>query len=149
MQARVPRARGWRPAQGFELILLDAPCSATGTIRRHPDIWRLKSPDDVASMAALQRQLLDAATSMLAPGGVLLYATCSLQREECEVLAGQVLAAEAGLKRLPIKASEVSGPAGLITAEGDLRTLPSDLAAAGGMDGFYACRLQSMAASPG
>lgn len=128
----------WRPTRSFELILLDAPCSATGTIRRHPDIWHLRTPEDVRQAAALQDQLLRAAMEMLAPGGTLIYSTCSLQPEEGEQRIDALLASGAPVARRPIAAAELFGMDDLITAIGDLRSLPHNL---GGMDGFYACRL--------
>ena len=131
----------WRPETPFELILLDAPCTATGTIRRHPDIWHLKTPEDVRRMAALQEKLLAAAASMLAPGGVLVYGTCSLQPEEGERLVEGFLVTEPALRRRPVEAAEVFGLEALLTLRGELRTLPSHFGESGGMDGFYAARL--------
>ena len=131
----------WRPARPATHILLDLPCSATGTIRRHPDVWRLKTPDDVARLCGTQDRLLTAAVDMLAPGGTLVACVCSLQPEEGPARIAALLAAGAPLRRRPITPAEVGGLAELITADGDLRTLPCHLADAGGMDGFYACRL--------
>lgn len=128
----------WRPARPVDLILLDAPCSATGTIRRHPDIWHLRTPEDIDQAAALQDQLLRAAMEMLTPGGALIYITCSLQPEECEQRIDAFLASGAPAARRPIIAAELFGLDELITPLGDMRTLPHHL---GGMDGFYACRL--------
>jgi 16S rRNA (cytosine967-C5)-methyltransferase len=134
----VADALTWRPDKLFDFILLDAPCSATGTIRRHPDIWHLRAPEDVAQAAALQDQLLQAAIEMLAPGGTLIYITCSLQPEECEQRIDAFLASGAPVTRRPIDATELFGLDELITPLGDMRTLPHHL---GGLDGFYACRL--------
>ncbi len=128
----------WRPAKPFDFILLDAPCSATGTIRRHSDIWHLRRPEDVARAALVQDQMLQAAMEMLAPGGTLIYSTCSLQPEECEQRIEAFLAAGVPAARRPIAAAELFGLDELITPPGDMRTLPHHL---GGMDGFYACRL--------
>lgn len=138
----VADATTWRPPEPFEAVLLDAPCSATGTLRRHPDIARLKEPKDVRSLSGLQDALLANAVRMLAPGGVLVYATCSLQLEEGPTRIAALLAGDAPLARVPIRDEEVGGPAEAVTAEGDLRTLPCHLAERGGMDGFYACRLR-------
>jgi 16S rRNA (cytosine967-C5)-methyltransferase len=138
--------RAWRPDRRFELILLDAPCSATGTIRRHPDVWRLKTPAEVARMAAIQRELAESALAMLAPGGRLVFGTCSLEPEEGEAIAEALLKAHAGLRRQPVQAAEIGGLAELLSPAGDLRTLPCHLAGAGGLDGFYACRLSLAAA---
>ncbi len=130
----------WRPDQTFEAILLDAPCSATGTIRRHPEIPHLRRPGDIADCAAMQDRLLDAADAMLAPGGTLIYAVCSLQDEEG---FGRVAAACArlGLQRLPLTAEDVPWLPEAITPLGDLRTHPGMWADRGGMDGFFAARL--------
>lgn len=132
----------WQPPDAAELILLDAPCTATGTLRRHPDIARLKSPDDVAAMAEMQARLLAAAARMLAPDGTLVYAVCSLQPEEGPQQIDRLLAADPGLARVPVGPEEVGGLAEAITAEGDLQTLPCHWPEAGGLDGFYACRLR-------
>ena len=143
LEAELIRAdiKAWRPPAPFELILLDMPCTATGTIRRHPDIWRLKNAADVVEMAALQRRLVEAALDMLAPGGRLVFGTCSLQPAEGEGLAAAVLAEHAVIRRQPILPAEIGGLAELINGEGDLRTMPCHLAGQGGLDGFFACRV--------
>jgi 16S rRNA (cytosine967-C5)-methyltransferase len=138
----VADARAWRPESRFDAVLLDVPCSATGTIRRHPDIARIKRPGDPAALALIQDALLDAAIALLAPGGRLVYACCSLQPEEGPERIAALLARAPGLTREPVEAAEVGGMAELIDAAGDLRTLPCHLAEAGGMDGFYAARLR-------
>jgi len=122
-------------------ILLDAPCSATGTIRRHPDIPWLKRAEDLATLTELQDRLLANAARMLAPGGVLVFCTCSLEPSEGVERAEAALAANPDLKRHPIRPDEVGGLGELITAQGDLRSRPDQLANLGGIDGFYACRL--------
>ena len=132
----------WHPREQAECVLLDAPCTATGTLRRHPDIARLKSPKDVTRLMAVQDRLLDAATAMLAPGGMLVYCTCSLQPEEGEQRIAALLDRKSDLVRVPIAPAEVGGLPELLTAEGALRTLPCHLSAQGGMDGFYAVRLR-------
>ena len=141
-------ATEFAPAAPVDAILLDAPCSSTGTIRRHPDIAWLKTPDDVAEAAKLQARLLNAAVSMLAPGGVLVYAVCSLQPEEGPAQIDALLAGNADIVRAPIAGGELAGLDALsppaITAAGDVRTLPCHFAAAGGMDGFYIARLQRL-----
>jgi 16S rRNA (cytosine967-C5)-methyltransferase len=134
-------AQAWRPETPLDAVLLDAPCSATGTLRRHPDIAWLKHPGDVAKLADLQRRLLAAATEMVRPGGMIVYCVCSLQPEEGAALVDQALADGLPLQRRPIAAEEVGGLAELISEAGDLRTLPCHLADKGGMDGFYAARL--------
>ena len=129
----------------FDAILLDAPCTATGTIRRHPDIAWLKSESDIAGLAATQRRLLRQAVALLKGGGTLVYCTCSLEPEEGERAVAELLAAEPSMRRAPLAAQEVGGLDMLISADGDLRTLPSHCPASdprlGGLDGFYAARL--------
>jgi 16S rRNA (cytosine967-C5)-methyltransferase len=141
-------ATEFTPAAPTDAVLLDAPCSSTGAIRRHPDIAWLKTPDDVAATAALQARLLNAAVSMLVPGGTLVYAVCSLQPEEGPVQIDTLLAGVADIVRVPVASDELPGLDGLsptaITPDGDVRTLPCHLAAAGGMDGFYIARLQRL-----
>lgn len=137
-------ATQWRPPAKADAVLLDAPCAATGTVRRHPDIPWLKSPDDVATLSGVQDRLIAAAVQMVAPGGYLVYCTCSLQPEEGRQRIAALLAGGAPMVRVPIAAEEVGNLAELVTAEGDLRTLPCHLAELGGMDGFYACRLQRL-----
>ena len=130
---------------GFDAILLDAPCTSTGTIRRHPDVAWLRQENDIAQLTGLQKRLLQKAASLLRPGGRLVYCTCSLEPEEGEAAVAGLLEAEGGLRRLPIEASEVGGLAELITPDGDLRTLPSHLPHSdprfAGLDGFYAARM--------
>ncbi|MDE0940925.1 MAG: methyltransferase [Alphaproteobacteria bacterium] len=128
----------WRPEKPFDFILLDAPCSATGTIRRHPDIWHLRTAKVPKEMALVQDGMLAAAVDMLAPGGILIFCTCSLQPEEGEARIEALFATDAPVSRQPITADELFGLEQLITPLGDMRTLPHYL---GGMDGFYACRL--------
>jgi 16S rRNA (cytosine967-C5)-methyltransferase len=128
----------WTPSEPFDAILLDAPCSATGTIRRNPDIPYLKSEADIAALAAAQAKLLSHALGLLAPGGHLVYATCSLEPEEGEEQIQALLAERSDAALLPIQADELGIPAEAITPQGMLRTLPFQ---AGGMDGFFAARL--------
>lgn len=133
------------PGEGFDGVLLDAPCSSTGTIRRHPDVAWLKQDSDIVMLTALQRRLLQKAASILKPGGTLVYCTCSLEPEEGEQAIADLLAKDSSMRRAPADASEVAGLAEIVTPEGDLRTLPSHLPHAdprlGGLDGFYAARL--------
>ena len=132
-------------AASFDGILVDAPCTSTGTIRRHPDVAWLRQEGDIAALSALQKRLLHKATHLLKPGGTLVYCTCSLEPEEGEHAIAALLASESGLRRAPVEKDEVAGLDGIITADGDLRTLPSHLPNAdprlGGLDGFYAARL--------
>jgi 16S rRNA (cytosine967-C5)-methyltransferase len=139
-------AAGWGGAEGndggdFDIVLLDAPCSATGTLRRHPDVAWLKEPRDVAKLAAAQDRLLDAAIRLARPGGTVLYCVCSLQPEEGPDRIEAALARHAGIARQPFSGGEAFGLGELLTPAGDLRTLPCHLATRGGMDGFYAARL--------
>jgi 16S rRNA (cytosine967-C5)-methyltransferase len=130
---------------GFDGILVDAPCSSTGTIRRHPDVAWLRQEADIGALMALQKRLLQKAVALLRPGGTLVYCTCSLEPEEGEQAIAALLAAESAVRRAPIDAGEVAGLAEIVTAEGDLRTLPCHLPhddpRLGGLDGFYAARL--------
>ncbi|WP_050627948.1 RsmB/NOP family class I SAM-dependent RNA methyltransferase [Bradyrhizobium viridifuturi] len=132
-------------AASFDGILVDAPCTSTGTIRRHPDVAWLRQEGDIAALSALQNRLLQKATHLLKPGGTLVYCTCSLEPEEGEHAIAALLASESGLRRAPVEKDEVAGLDDVITADGDLRTLPSHLPNAdprlGGLDGFYAARL--------
>lgn len=131
----------WQPEQPFDAALLDAPCSATGTMRRHPDVAWLKTPADVGKLATVQAALLRAAVAMTRPGGTIVYCVCALQPEEGPEQIAALLASGAPVRRVPITAAEIGGLAELITAEGDLRTLPCHLPDIGGMNGFYAARL--------
>ena len=133
-------------AEPFDAVLLDAPCTATGTIRRHPDIpWRRK-PEELATLVALQTRLLDRAAELVRPGGLLVYATCSLEPEENEAQVEALLARRPELARMPVRADEIAGHAEMVNARGDLRTLPCHLPdpqpRMAGCDGFYAARLR-------
>lgn len=132
----------WQPADMFDAVLLDAPCTATGTIRRHPDILRLKRAQDVAKLAALQASLLARAVAMLKPGGRLVYCTCSLEPEEGPLQIARLLAGTFGLVREPIQPEEAGCEPAWITPDGDLRTLPHQMPDGPGLDGFYAARLR-------
>ena len=134
--------REWTPSAAFDAVLLDAPCTGTGTIRRHPDIARNKTPDDVVRMVALQRALIDSAAQAVRPGGRLVYAVCSLQPEEGPAPIEAFLAAQPQFARLPVAAGEIDGVGPFLTPDGDIRTLPSHLPGRGGIDGFYICRLE-------
>lgn len=137
----VADAAEWTPDAAFDAVLLDAPCTATGTIRRHPDLPHVKRADDVAGLAALQARLLARAATMVRPGGVLVFCTCSLQPEEGPARVDAFLAATPGFRRHAVTPDLVGGLDDLIDGNGDLRTLPCRLAEAGGMDGFFAARL--------
>jgi 16S rRNA (cytosine967-C5)-methyltransferase len=128
----------------FDAILLDAPCSATGTIRRHPDVAWTKSEEDIRKLSALQTRLLDKAANLLKAGGRLVYCTCSLEAEEGERQAEAFLARHPAFIRQPITPDEIGGWTECITPQGDVRTLPCHLATAGhdrsGLDGFFVAR---------
>lgn len=127
----------WKPAEAFPAILLDAPCSATGTARRHPELLHLRKPRDIETMTQAQDALLDAAASMLAPGGRLIYAVCSLQPQEG---AARVDAActRLNLKRDPLTLPELPEA---VTKQGDIHTHPGLWPERGGLDGFFIARL--------
>jgi 16S rRNA (cytosine967-C5)-methyltransferase len=141
VEAITADAAVWQSRNQVAGVLLDAPCTATGAIRRHPDVPHLKTPNDVARLAVVQERLLQAAGRMVAPGGTLIYCTCSLEVEEGRHQIAKFLGADAGFQRRPIHAAEVGGLAEFLTPEGDLRTLPSHFAELEGIDGFYAARL--------
>lgn len=128
----------------FDAILLDAPCSATGTIRRHPDVAWTKSEEDIRKLSGLQTRLLDKAAGLLKPGGRMVYCTCSLEAEEGERQAEAFLARHPEFSRQPIGADEIGGLSECITPDGDVRTLPCHLVSAeherSGMDGFFMAR---------
>ena len=135
----------WQPERLFDAVLLDAPCSATGTLRRHPDGLHLKSAPEVTKLAGVQARLLRAAAALVRPGGTLVYCVCSLQPEESEPQIATLLAEGAPFVREPVRPEEIGGLDELITPQGDLRTLPCHLAELGGLDAFYACRLRRSA----
>ncbi len=132
-------------AEPFDAVLLDAPCSSTGTIRRHPDIPWLKQASDITKLADFQRRLIDRAVALTKPGGTLVYCTCSLEPEEGEDIIAALLARESDVRRAPIAAGEVFGRSEFLTKDGDLRTLPCHFpdpdSRFAGVDGFYAARL--------
>ncbi|MEH0074404.1 16S rRNA (cytosine(967)-C(5))-methyltransferase RsmB [Pannonibacter sp. Pt2] len=150
LSARVVAAdlRSYEPDEPFDAILLDAPCSATGTMRRHPDVAWTKRPADVTTLAAIQAELLRKTVTWLKPGGVLVYCTCSMEREEGEDQIAALLAEMPGIALEPVLPAEIGGLAECITPEGYLRTLPCHLGGGtepeGGLDGFFAARLRRL-----
>jgi 16S rRNA (cytosine967-C5)-methyltransferase len=136
----------WEPEEPFDAILLDAPCSATGTIRRNPDIPYLKRPTDLPGLVALQQQMLGKALDFLKPGGVLVYCTCSLEAAEGPEQISRLLGTRADIVLAPIEPEEIGGRAEWLDDEGMLRTLPSYLQLSdpelSGMDGFCAARVR-------
>lgn len=131
-------ALNWAPKRLYDAILLDAPCSATGTFRRHPEVLYRARPSIVAESARVQSQLIGHAAAMLKPGGTLVYSVCSLEPQEGEAVVQELLQAFDNLRLEPI----VEAPAGLRPAsEGWLRVLPGMMEAEGGLDGFFVARL--------
>ncbi|HRF08074.1 MAG TPA: RsmB/NOP family class I SAM-dependent RNA methyltransferase [Xanthobacteraceae bacterium] len=132
-------------AEPFDAILLDAPCSATGTIRRHPDILWQKTPEDLEQVTKLQSRLLDNAARLVKPGGLIVYSTCSLEPEEGEEQIEALLSRNGELERVPVQAAE-SGEPDAVTQMGDVRTMPFHFAHTdpklAGCDGFFASRLR-------
>jgi 16S rRNA (cytosine967-C5)-methyltransferase len=134
-------ATEWVSDQQFDAVLLDPPCSATGTIRRHPDILYSKTMSDLAKLTILQEKLLVNVSKFVKPGGQLIFCTCSLQAEEGEMQIGKFLKTNTDFRRKLIKDDEVGGENVFINKDGDLRTLPFHLREIGGVDGFFASRL--------
>lgn len=133
-------AAEWKDRRAFDAVLLDAPCSATGTFRRHPDVLWVASPADVPKLAGLQARLLDSAARRVKPGGRLVYCVCSLEPEEGEAQVEAFLARNADFALDPVAEGEGGAPAASRRPDGTLRILPHHIA--GGMDGFYAARLK-------
>lgn len=149
----VADAARWQPEELADALLLDAPCSATGTIRRHPDVARLKTAEDVGRLASLQRRLLDRAIDMVKPGGLVVYCTCSLQPEEGEEQLSKLLSRRTDVMVEPVipvdlayqGAADDAGMAALgelVTDAGDVRATPGHWAKLGGLDGFFVTRLR-------
>jgi 16S rRNA (cytosine967-C5)-methyltransferase len=134
----------WRTGL-FDAVLLDAPCSSTGTIRRHPDVPWLKSEAELVTLASMQQRMLDRAVEFLKPGATLVYCVCSLEPEEGEDQIAALLARDPRVARHPVTAQDLFGLSEFVTPQGDLRTLPHQLPDEdpqwGGLDGFYAARL--------
>ena len=139
----------WNPPRKFDAILVDAPCTATGTIRRHPDILHLKRPEDVGALAAIQAGVLSAASRLLKQTGRMIYCTCSLEPEEGPMQIDAFLKSHPEFEAFGLDAALIGGMPGIISADGTLRTLPSQLQDAGeglsGLDGFYAAGLRRKA----
>jgi 16S rRNA (cytosine967-C5)-methyltransferase len=145
-ETAVADALTFAPDMRFDAVLLDAPCTSTGTIRRHPDILHLKRPEDVAALAALQKKLLEHAATLLKPGGTLLYCTCSLEPEEGEAQIADFLTSHSDFTRRPMALDTETVPLSWRTPDGDLRTRPTAFAELPegyrGLDGFFASALQ-------
>lgn len=136
----------FEPKELFDAVLLDAPCSSTGTVRRHPDVPWSKTPDDIVKLAELQRRLLAKAVAITKPGSTIVFSNCSLDPIEGEDLLSGFLAETPGLRLDPISISEVADIAPFVTEQGTLRTTPAGLklgsASLSGLDGFFAARLR-------
>lgn len=134
------------PAELFDAILLDAPCSSTGTVRRHPDVPWTKGPEDVAKLAALQRRLIERAVQFVKPGGRVVFSNCSLMPEEGEDLWAAFLREVPGIEPEPFRADEIEGIAPFVSQAGTLRTTPADWPSSdpsvSGLDGFFAARFR-------
>ncbi|MET0372097.1 MAG: RsmB/NOP family class I SAM-dependent RNA methyltransferase [Sphingobium sp.] len=132
--------REWAPEMSADAVLLDAPCSATGIYRRHPDVLHRIGPRQIAELVELQSALLDRAAGWVTPGGTLVYATCSLERAEGEDQVARFLATRNDFEVVPARGDEL--PQGIApTAQGHVRTLPDTLATSGGTDGFFVARM--------
>ncbi|WP_244484477.1 RsmB/NOP family class I SAM-dependent RNA methyltransferase [Mesorhizobium sp. Root552] len=138
----------FQPEKPFDAVLLDAPCSSTGTVRRHPDVPWTKTPDDIAKLADLQRRLIAKAVAITKPGGTIVFSNCSLDPLEGEDLLSTFLTETPGVRIDPVSISEVDGIAPFVTEQGTLRTTPAGLnlgsASLSGLDGFFAARLRKV-----
>ncbi|APH74071.1 RsmB/NOP family class I SAM-dependent RNA methyltransferase [Aquibium oceanicum] len=136
----------WEPSSLFDAVLLDAPCSSTGTVRRHPDVVWTKSPQDIEKLAGVQARLLSRAALLVRPGGRLVFSNCSLDPAEGEAVIAAFLAESAGYERDPLKPDDVPGAEDFINERGELRTTPAgfslDDPRISGLDGFFAARLR-------
>lgn len=136
----------YKPVEPFDAVLLDAPCSSTGTVRRHPDVPWTKSDEDIQALAALQRRMFDHAVGFVKQGGVLVFSNCSLDPREGEEMVAAAFADRSDLNQFPIAPDELPGIADFVTTDGHLRTTPDGLAhadaALAGLDGFFAARFQ-------
>ena len=138
-------AAEWTPPEPLDAVLIDAPCTATGTIRRNPDVAHLKRPEDINELAPLQHRLITHALGMLKPGGMLLYCTCSLEPSEGVEQIARILQERQDVTFAPFAPEEIAGRGEWLDERGALRTLPHYLQLSdpelSGMDGFYAARL--------
>ena len=134
----------YAPETPFDAVLLDAPCSSTGTVRRHPDVPWTKAPEDIAKLADLQSRLLASAVPMVKPGGRIVFSNCSLDPVEGELLVAAFLAEHPDVVLDPVRPGELPGADSFVTQNGAIRTTPADLnlgrPAISGLDGFFAAR---------
>ncbi len=149
LKAEVIRADAtdWRPAEPVDAVLVDAPCSSTGTIRRHPELPWIKTEHQLEGATGIQRRLLDHALQIVRPGGRVVFATCSLEPAEGRDMVSAVLGEGGGLRVHPLRTTVFGETEQMITGDGMLRTLPCHLADLGGMDGFFAARIQQAPAN--
>lgn len=135
----------WQPETAFDAVLLDAPCSSTGTVRRHPDIPWTKGPPDIEKLAALQERLLRHAITLVRPGGKIVFSNCSLDPIEGEDMVVRVVETEPALQRIAIERTDWPGLEKAITDLGEMRTTPAMLPhedpRLAGLDGFFAAVL--------
>lgn len=129
----------YQPEQLFDAVLLDAPCSSTGTLRKHPDVCWTKDENDIAKLAALQGQMLRQALTLVGPGGLVVFSNCSLDPSEGEEMIAEVLAENPGVERVAVRREDWPGMEAAISADGDLRTTPDMF---GGVDGFFSSVLR-------
>ncbi|KJF68022.1 RsmB/NOP family class I SAM-dependent RNA methyltransferase [Rhizobium nepotum] len=129
----------YQPEQLFDAVLLDAPCSSTGTLRKHPDVCWTKDENDIAKLAALQGQMLRHALTLVGPGGIVVFSNCSLDPSEGEEMIAQVLTENPTFERVAVRKEDWPGMEAAVTAEGDLRTTPDMF---GGVDGFFSSVLR-------
>lgn len=132
----------WRYLSGLDAILLDAPCTASGTLRKSPDVAWIKDENDLKSLIDTQKRILENAAVLLNDKGILIYCTCSLFKEEGEYQIQKFLENNKNFSRVPITPSEIGGFSDAVTSQGDVRILPYHMTALGGMDGFYIARLR-------
>lgn len=136
----------FEPPVLFDAVLLDAPCSSTGTVRRHPDVPWTKSPADIEKLADLQRRMLERAMSMVKPGGRVVFSNCSLDPLEGEILYERFLKDRPDAENDPVRPGEITGADDFLTLQGALRTTPADMDMGrpeiSGLDGFFAARLR-------
>ena len=135
-------ALSFSPGRQWPAVLLDAPCTATGTLRRHPDVAWTKRPAERDSLVGQQEKLLEAASALVLPGGCLIYCVCSLEPEEGDAQIARFLERHDAWRREPVDPAELDGAAAFINERGEVRTLPCHGEAFGGMDGFFAVRLR-------
>jgi 16S rRNA (cytosine967-C5)-methyltransferase len=138
----VADALKWKPEVLVDIVLLDAPCLSTGTIRRHPDLPYLKSEDQLNKLILLQKDLLSAAAGMIKPGGTMIYCVCSLEREEGEGQIRQFLDDHPSFNITPVLAVEIGGIDEVLLSDGTIQSLPCHGQDWGGLEGFYIARLR-------